>query len=201
MHCREAEKLISLYAGADLPAEEARLVADHLRSCAACRDLLAQFETSRVWLQEQAVVSIDDSFLAEIRAGVRQEIARPDRWTSWFEWPALLLRPRLALASLATLLLIATSIWVMTRQETAAPTPEVVRQNDRPEETTPPPEVKIARVRPAKTRARAVKRAIPPPVKSEEMVAGNESAPEMTRIEFQTADPTIRIIWLAPGKE
>ncbi len=200
MHCREAKNLMPLYAGADLPAEEARLVTDHLRSCAACRDLLADFEASRGWLQEQAAAPLDDSFLAGMRAGVRQEIARPGRWTNWFEWPAWLLRPRFALASLTTLLLIAASIWVMTRQETAPPTPEVVRQNDRPEETTPPTEVKIARVRSAKTRARAVKRAIPRPVKSEEMVAGIETAPAMTRIEFQTADPTIRIIWLAPGK-
>lgn len=198
MQCREAQNLMPLHAANDLPAGQAERMADHLRACAGCRDYQAKFEASRAWLLEQASLSIDEAFLAEIRAGVRREMTRSPRWVDWVKRLTFTPIPRFVMA--AAILLIVAIVWLMSRQHSVAPVippPEVVEHQHRGEVTPSPTEVKMAQNKPNKSRPRARKREI---LRPEGMVAGNEPAPEMTRIEFQTADPNIRIIWLTPAK-
>ena len=237
MRCTHAEKLIPLFAGDDLPAREADALRRHLKSCANCRRLAAEFEESRDWLRGFAAPQFDNVVLDDIRDSVLRDIGRIENRAQWLQWivPGWDLR---FTASVAVLLLIlfATYAYRDRKPQTIPDKESAVKINpgggqkhstgdaQRNDEINPSP---VPAQRPPLNRARRINenRGVkpvrlpdiavvnapivppiinigpvfePPPLGAELAMGDAIFNREMTRIEFQTADPNIRIIWLAP---
>jgi len=240
MRCTHAEKLIPLFAGDDLPAQQAAALRRHLETCANCRRLAAEFEESRDWLRGFAAPQFDEAMLDDLRDSVLRDIGRGENHSRWLQWVVPGWNLRFAL-SMAALLLIAffAAYAYRGKQPQMVPDKENVvktnpggdqkdstggaRQNDKRSKVNRSPVP--AQYPPRKGLRGNVEKSPVKPVQQPDQVIANvtpvapvinigpvvEPPPgddtakatiafnrKMTRIEFQTADPNIRIIWLAP---
>ncbi|HEU0185105.1 MAG TPA: zf-HC2 domain-containing protein [Blastocatellia bacterium] len=223
MLCAHAEKLIPLFAGDDLPAREAEALRLHLESCANCRRLAAEFEESREWLRGFDTPQFDESILDGMRGSVLRDIGRIENRSRRFQWVTLSwqgwnLRFAIA-ASLALLLFCALfSLAINRRRSPHDPesnqaglshgkTPDHGSNDDK--------QIAIDKPVRRKFRRKPIKR---PPEESipieatriePDLITQNmepvDPDPELNRnvlrIEIQTADPNIRIIWFAPNQK
>ncbi|HJQ24068.1 MAG TPA: zf-HC2 domain-containing protein [Blastocatellia bacterium] len=217
MNCRRIEELIPLYVEDDLGEKSASDVRTHLQSCAACRALAAEYEASQAWLRAAEAPDFDEGFVDTIRAGVMRELAAheaappfAERWRSW-------LAPRRLLVATAALLMVFAAVMFLVyanrsrvipadepRAEQNNP-PTVVERQDDGNTTT---ELKQAARRPRRrtvhrpatphdeTVAQQAINTVPAALSPDRGDAGKRA--ETLRIEIQTADPNIRIIWFAP---
>jgi hypothetical protein len=217
MLCAHAEKLIPLFAGDDLPAREADALRLHLESCANCRRLAAEFEESRDCLREFSAPQFDEATLDSMRDAVLRDIDRLENRSRWIQWivPGWKLQ---FMASMSMLLLIVLVAAYAYRGRRPQPDPDkkdvviTIQSRDQHNEgikVTPSP---VPAQRPLRKRARKIieNRVAKPDHAQDREIAhlSLSSSPiniepalfnrEMTRIEFQTADPNIRIIWLTP---
>jgi len=90
MRCAGFEERVSRYVGGDLSAEEAALLAQHLRTCVDCADLARGLEEDRTWLASRPPETVEIDFAA-MRREMRQEIARPRRGWKWLAVAASIL--------------------------------------------------------------------------------------------------------------
>jgi hypothetical protein len=236
MRCAQAEKLIPLYAGDDLPGEQTVELRGHLESCAQCQRLVVEFEESRNWLINCSAPEFDEATLAGVRDRALEEIGRIEKRPGLAEWILPGWNPRFVFAASMALLLIAVSALIVYRQqkspmarpgematdnrknksedppgidrENRRPSNESKVANARPGSHKPPrksfepdlhksPQVKIQPVEPESVLIAQTSTTDQPvnPEPSTNDLAENRN---MLRIEIQTADPNIRIIWLAP---
>src|SRR5262245_53894699 len=91
MNCKQVESWLPLYVSHDLAERKARSVAEHLQTCAACSDVLAEYGAARHLLQDVRPPEFSESDYAGIRQGVWRRIeAEPavttisDRMAAWF---------------------------------------------------------------------------------------------------------------------
>ena len=217
MNCTRIEKLLPLAAGDDLAPREMTQVRAHLAQCAACRAEAAALAESRArWQQPLSDGLFDETFFAALRAATHAELmaeqmkaaareATEKRFALGWFW-----RP-LPLAACAALLLTA-GIWLSHLiQMKGTPPPDIVITPPAPVQPLLPKLFSVAPPKPLL--AQAVKRAKPVTraksllplsleLPSSQLVLAEArsepSAPEMLRMEIQTADPNIRIIWLTP---
>lgn len=172
---------LALWVEDDLPPADAAEVAAHLANCAACRAEVDALRDSQAWLKEGE----EPPFTAEDRAALRTTVLAqlPVRAASPVRiavrtWGALL-------AAAAVLLVV-----VSPRFRREAPSPaSPSRGPSRPAEPAPQPALPTNARRafhPPKTRPSR------PPEPARELA----SAPPGIRIELQSPDPTIRILWL-----
>jgi hypothetical protein len=211
MHCTLAEQLIPLFAGDDLPAGEAAALRAHLDACTACRQQAAEFAASRDWLRAYSTPLFSEAEMENLRDAVHREIAvivRPRTWSDalLLNWT---LRFKMGFAMAAAAILLAATIGLLRGRHSAdRPAPLIGNADVKPPATpdasepiapAPKPRRPIrfgGRPRP-ETRQPVRPPSPEPPVALEPaLVAANN--PEMLRIELQTADPNIRIIWFAP---
>lgn len=231
MTCTRMEQLIPLYVEGDLEADTASAVGGHVKGCAGCRALVAEYEASQGWLHSYTPPDFNEAVLDSVRLGVMRELQEQSARPSFFERLALLLTPRrIVAATAAALMIIAAFLLYNVNHNSNAGLKRAERAFVQPREEKPappfviPPHDVIApdggvkqvnhphRKKPA-TPYLADKNAhrSPRPNKRElhnDTVLANDnrtSVPdesakpqEMLRIELQTADPNIRIIWLAP---
>jgi anti-sigma factor RsiW len=219
VNCTRVQALLPLYAGADLPAHEAERVCAHLETCAPCRDLAEEFAASTAWLQAAPPPEFDEALFAALRADVQQGIAQAESKPSWSERWLSLVNWRWAWVPVLALILLAIALnW---QRQRALPTlqPEKVMVKNRSSQTptptlpgqeTPIRELNRLAVRDGRGRKQMRKGAslgnnvVPQEiaVKLDIAAPSGESVlattQEVTRIEIQTADPNIRIIWLTP---
>ncbi len=223
MNCQNAEQLIPLFVEADLDAAEMQQVTEHLATCDACGEIVAEFEASQSFLRATALPEFDEAGLRAMRTAVQDEIARP----TIADWIALFWHWKFAATSIVCLLLGAFMLY-----QQVAPNPErkqIVVQADRQSLIALPtssderatrsgtvPRV-VASRRPTRKpsqnpSARATARRSVPliaepvtiqPSTALALTASPEIAipaaePEMLRMEIHTADPNIKIIWLTP---
>lgn len=199
--CAQAELLLPLHAGGDLDAGEQQDLQSHLDSCAGCRTMLGEFESSRQWLRRLETPDFPPLVI---------DLPRPVSWpVSLIDRFAFLLQPRFAMAAACILILLATGGWYFMR------TRQMPNQSVARESNTPPKinariiEAPKASVRPAGKRSAPRPKPVVPIPTNDMIIEGLETPvenatiagntdPEMMRIEFQTADPNIRIIWFAP---
>lgn len=182
--------LLPLWVEGDLTTTERAAVDSHLAVCPACQSAAEQLKTSQAWLREAMAVPFDASDRERLRRGVMDRIR-----TEPTERPTCRLALPAALFATAAALLAAFLTWHQHRGSTmqapvlATPPPPTVAEN--PSQTDPQPMT----THPETTRAaRAHVRPLPQQ-ESEPLPQGGP-----TRIEFQTSDPNIRIIWLAQAK-
>lgn len=181
---------LPLWVEGDLSAADLALVEGHLAECPTCQEAAARLQASQAWLREAMTppfIPIDHENLCHaVMAQVRVEAAaKPIR--------RLTVRHGL-LAACAASLLVAALVW---RQEHAAVTLRPLgAPSALPAGATqtvpviPPPMARQGPVRVGPLQE--------PLLRPEEPVSSPIEGP--ARIEFQTADPNIRIIWLAQAK-
>ena len=228
MNCRRMEELIPLYVEGDLDEHSASHVRSHLQACVACRARAAEYEASQAWLRAYGPPDFDEAFVDSIRAGVMRELGASEATPPFVERLKLWLAPRRLAAALivifiALALFIYSSKSRVNHQDDQAAghqsTPPVEKlpdnqnvQPDKPRRISHPPRRTARRAAPllANHLQRDARRAtmpqdhfVAPPLKamSAMPVDSNNAATysqEKLRIEFQTADPNIRIIWFAP---
>lgn len=220
MKCTHIEKLLPLFVENDLDERQIRLIADHLESCISCRSLSEQYAESQGWLRASPAFAFSEKTDAALRDSIRREIAadrKPDsRWSAWGFKSAFAFS-----ATAAILLGMGLSFWRSKpepkpiarskgtiEQPNVSPTradswsnagailSEKRGQQHRPVRQSPP-RIEAVQLPPAPSfrpllilsdHAAALDIAMVQP----------GSPPEMLRIEIQTDDPNIRIIWFAP---
>jgi hypothetical protein len=183
--------LLPLWVEGDLNGTEQAAVDSHLAVCPACRSAAEQLKTSQAWLREAMAAPFDASDQGRLRRRVMDQIrteipAKPVR--------RLTVRPAL-LAACAATLLVATLVWRRGRGDDGgaplllpSPLPEVVQPPTPPD----PPSNRVDRQTASLHHPRGR------PASKPDLEPTPQGEP--TRIEFQTADPNIRIIWLAQAR-
>ena len=194
MNCEKVMELIALDATGDTTAQERALIASHVSSCDHCRAFASEFAPIAL-ASLRGVLPLTASDFAAVRRNVLA--ATEERHSG-------ALRFRFALA--AVVILIAAVTLVMRRESAIPQSTTSVAQTTTvaPPVTKLEPPVVVATmesvpvvtksVRAARPRVtRRAPRPTPPPQTAETDGAA-------LRLEFQTADPDIRIIWIANSK-
>ncbi len=199
MNCPDFETDIALYVGDDLPVERISVVSAHLRDCAACRAFAEEMAECGELVHSFRMVEIApvrvNALRREVVARFLAHRARP-RWFSFF------FQPLWATAVFAVIALGVALGWLSLSFE---PVQEAVRTFPSNVQTgnqtissisTNPPTVSPSQLpHPRRTRLTASKVSKPISTKSEAVSETARVAPEPQRIEIQTADPNVRIIW------
>lgn len=221
MNCRRVEELLPLYAGGDIDSRLTGQVRAHLENCSGCAELAADFEASSKWLAG-ATSELDDALLADMKRGVMRELQTAKPRPGWFELvigaiAGTRLRPAVAAALL--LLFGALTLWVFVGRKASTP----IEAKGRPDQVVSPDQVAIAtddspRVTPKERspgedrhprviprrrsgtpgRRQVLTQIANSPHKVESPSLRPVDSGRMLRIEIQTGDPSIRIIWFAP---
>jgi hypothetical protein len=218
MNCAQSSKLLPLYTGDDLSAVETAQVRMHLTQCPTCAAEAEAFTGTRNWMANLAP-QFDEDFYADLCHRVRAELIqqRDNTGWVWLSW----LRP--APITALILLLLVSGLWLfqkkgapVTRIAITPPTPQLPERKLLPAS----PNKLLAQSHSRTRRAPRSQSLIPvlpnlpqrevalvllamPPLSAQTDFTENTetdvaAAPEMLRIEMQTADPNIRIIWLTP---
>jgi hypothetical protein len=228
MNCRRIEKLIPLYVEGDIGEHDASPLQSHLQSCAACRALVAEYEASQAWLRAAEpdfdAAFVDTIRAGVMRELAASEAAPPfvERLRRWLAPRRLAAVTAALVVILMALLIYSGRSRVHHRDDQIArqPVSPVEKQN---EGLNPAPEAKLkAGDQPkrhlsrrlgsalAKDSPRNVRRARTPqnnlvaqqPLHLKPAVPVDDrpatKGAERLRIDIQTADPNIRIIWFAP---
>ena len=219
MNCQQVEKLLPLYAGRDLEEIRAALVTEHVQTCAACARVADEYRESVQLMEQFAPPVFSEAVYTGIRQRVLREIEAEAMAPAWSQTIASVFRPRLTWA-IASVLLIVVSIFaiyfIINRgnvEQLANKAPAKVqpgtqeRSNSGPQDNKradlPPPvntsgkKQHLAGVsQPQRKRSRdtnTVAAKSPEPV----LFPPRDSATlvKALRVEIQTKDPKIRIIW------
>lgn len=228
MNCTQVEKLIPLHVGNDLPMEQAAVVSAHLKDCTSCQELAAEFGASREWLGAFTTPTFDEAVLDEMRAAVWQKVAQAEPQPAMLTLLTAWWRPRYAVV-MAVLLLLAGLIFYAHRQQRTLVKENSVARHETNQERSkltpapgshdidktktvvtaqPPPRRRSLRQLSVAIKPRAVAlpaQAIAITTSDTDLIlpqaAQQPAVQEMARIEFQTADPNIRIIWLTAPEQ
>lgn len=176
--------LLPLWVEGDLPRDTAVTVEDHLIGCLACREAADRLYQSQTWLRE----ALASPFVSADQDRLRQAVMARIR-TEPTGAPTRRFAPAPALLAAAAVLVVVVLTWNRPRK---LATPGFASGSATATETAAPahplpPRPELAKAAPPQAQARWRPRPDPAAL----------PRGEPTRIEFQTADPTIRIIWLA----
>ncbi len=209
MNCTRIETWLPLYASSDLPALQLAQVRAHLAQCESCAASAEEFVAAHEWLRHVAAPQFDEAFYADLRYAVRQELASQPVRSMWLR--LLWLKPCAVAAAVLLLAIFSLRLF----QTKGVPRSDIVKTLTSPQQPdaarAPMPLTnQLAQTQKAvmtprrivRQRVRAVPQAETAPAEivasAEPAPAPNTAEPEMLRIEMQTADPNIRIIWLTP---
>ena len=223
MNCRRVEKLMPLYVGGDVRPGAANRIASHLLQCSRCDRLAEEYQDIQSWLRGVEGPLFDDALFHELKQGVLQQVAsaRPASMATggppWGRKYALALT-----VVLAIFLGAAAVIYVYQSRANVGPAlvaGKVVPENEETTLSDPPSSapkkapvaasagIRILRIKrhsksPLIARDRLERPIVARTSTSTEQAAassteGSNRDHEPLRIEFQTSDPHIRIIWFA----
>jgi hypothetical protein len=232
LSCKRMTRMMPLYIAGELSAGRLQKSAQHLRACAACRELADEFHESKALVAEAySMPEFGEEFYAEIRNAVLDKIAieraLPKRTIFGHSW---VYAATLAIVVIASgfLLLRYSSNDTPNRSILTPPTADLIVPRATGTDSTPrqvlssdskrrravrlggrqlktirrtsplEQEGEIARVRPLATEVAPASVTI----FGEPLTTASSDANQVSRIEIQTADPNIRIIWFGPqGRE
>jgi len=217
MNCRRVQKLLPLYIEGDLGSEQMSRIAEHVEWCGQCNWIADEYRESQSWIRGASALEFDEGSLDRMKAGVLSEIsAQPknapilsslssfaERWT----------RRNVAFAITAIIVFLA-GFYVYRAVQRPAAAPQFQANDEKPQSTheqnavkpnvtAPDPGIRPVN-HPKRRRISSADTARFSTSKRTETFARTaEPAPaldskDMLRIEMQTADPMIRIIWFAP---
>ena len=224
MNCKQAEELLPLYAGRDLEEERAMLVAEHVQTCAACASVADEYSESIQLTEQLGPVDFSEAVYAGIRKRVLCEIEKETLAPPWSQTIASLFRPRLpwAVASVLVMLVSMLLIYFIVKRGNNEPQwadkrPAMVQpeknEDSGPRHNAPPSESnggekqQIAGAHPRRKRFRAKSTETMSIANNFSRQPGNVPEGEVSphpdsaalsktlRVEIQTKDPNIRIIW------
>jgi anti-sigma factor RsiW len=215
MNCKQTEELLPLYAGRDLEEERATLVTEHLQTCAACARVANEYRESLLLTEQFAPPVFSEAVYAGIRQRVQREIATEARAPAWSHTIASLFRSRLTWA-IASMLLIVVSLFAIyfmmnrgnVEPQLANQPPANVEPGTNERSKSGPPDSSVpagvhtggdkqhlARGHQLQRRKRSrdtlADRVNTVAAKSPEATSTSKTL----RLEIQTKDPKIRIIW------
>lgn len=181
MTCQSVQDQLPLWVEGELSAGEAAAVTAHLDQCQACRGAAQALRTSQAWLKEMPAAPFDATDRALLRRAVldRIQAQAPRKGGQSWRWPLLL--------AAGTLLLLVPSLRPRPSVLPAPRSEPVLPQAD----PAPQPVAQLADPAPTQVLS-AQSRPRPTP-----RLAQAQQEPTITRIELQTDNPQIRIIWLA----
>jgi Putative zinc-finger len=208
VNCTQIETWLPLYASADLPEAQLAQVRAHLAQCETCAASAAEFAAAREWLHGTAAPEFDEAFYADLRYAVQQELAAQPARVAW--WP-LHWKPLLVAAALLLLTIFSLRLF----QTKGVPTTDIVNLPASPQlpdavREPMPPINKLAQTLKSRVPLRKQGNALRIKLEEKDTIAAvmtkpamagatkTVTEPMMARIEIQTADPNIRIIWLSP---
>ena len=223
MNCKQAEELLPLYAGRDLEDSHATLVSEHLQTCAACASVADEYSESIQLTEQLAPVDFSEAVYAGIRKRVLYEIEKEVLAPSWSQTIASLFQPRLTWAMASVLLMLVSMflIYFIVKRGNNEPqradkrpamvqpgTTEGPRRDEPPSKSTGGEKQQQAGVHPPRrkrfraksTEAVSIANNVsrqPGNVPEGEVSPHPDSAAlsKTLRVEIQTKDPNIRIIW------
>jgi hypothetical protein len=223
MNCSRIEELIPLYVECDLESDEAGRVSAHVETCGSCSALVAEYESSQAWLRVNTLPDFDEAMLEDMKRGVMRGIDEARERPSFFGFFARPLMPSRAFAAVAALLIIfaAVALYIYWGKSSAVSNESNLAHDTSTTEKAPEPDdLKPAQVANSIVRSNRVKRypgrvygrnrsgerpkfdRVIRPETDNTVAQKTADVPteteEMTRIEIQTGDPNIRIIWFSP---
>ena len=189
--CRRVEPLLALAAGADLSPARSRVVEEHLRGCAACREAAEAFAATIHTLRELPALELSPEESAQLRRSVWERIEGERGGSnvairrSGPAWGTARWAAAAAVVGLALLL-----HWRGARED-RAPGPAAV----------PPSRAAIAPPRAGPPSSAAAERKPAPRIAGRRTPLRARPLPEPhatqpVRIELSTPDPDVRIVWL-----
>ena len=213
MNCKNVEPLLSLYVGSDLEEEYSRLVAAHLQSCTKCTLAADEYAGARQLLQEYEPPFISDEIYAGIREQVLNNIERESHAPVRPGIFSQLVQPRMRWITAALLLAISvTALYLIRNPLRQLPNDQQVAvRTTKPNQTGSRADVRsenssasaVATTRRPITRKRKANLSVVATHRSREsdkttkVDSQPSSAPAPLRVEMQTSDRNIRIIWLS----
>lgn len=218
MECKYVKEKVWLYVEGDLKQKELGAVERHVAFCPDCAGLVEEVRDSQAWLRSSEPASFDEAFLASVRRGARAKIA--DCQTSRLQcaamWAQVNFKP-LILACPSLLLVCWLGLhWANERDRNArssgsgTTSDAMARKEDEKTAVATPPGNRDVKERAVGGRTRRVRKRVhqAPPDEVEDEATQAASATQAAnhdtysvplRIEIQTEDPNVRIIWFAPG--
>jgi hypothetical protein len=215
MNCKQTEELLPLYAGRDLEEERATVVTEHLQTCAACARVANEYRESVRLTEQFAPPVFSEAVYAGIRQRVQREIETEALAPAWPHTIASLFRSRLTWAIASMLLIVVSMFAIYFMMNRGNVEPQLANQppanvqpgtNERsksgPPDSSLPAGVNTGRDKQHLARGRQLERR----KRSRDTLADRVNtvaakSPEATstsktlRLEIQTKDPKIRIIW------
>ena len=200
MQCQRIERLMPLYVGGDLAEADLAAVVAHVAGCARCAALADEFRASVALVRQYSEPAVDAAFYAAIRGDVLRRVSAlspPWRWV----------RPAAIAASVA-LVAIAIALAVLalrSRQDIGSP--GIVESDPEPSAPTIEPYRGPGNVAPDEPRRRPTQRVVylparrhrrPPAPAHGDLAIQPVDTNDVLRIEYQTSDPNVRIIWFVP---
>ena len=224
MNCEYVEQLLPLYSGRDLEEERSMLVADHLQACERCAQVANEYAQVNQLLQRFEAPAFGDAVYAGIRRQVLNEIERKSHTVvSQFFASLVPLRMRWVTAALM-LVMSVTAVYFISKRSSQAPSDVIVADGSRKssDSVAPAPvaakDDKAVKAGPISRRSRQREKVL---VTDRRMFASKaaltkglsspsnrlvepgvdlsqpSSASAPLRVEIQTSDRNIRIIWLS----
>jgi hypothetical protein len=226
MNCKNVEPLLSLYVGGDLEQEHWRLVAAHLQFCTECNRVADEYATANQLLQRYEPPFFSDKIYAGIRTRVLNDIERKSNASVWpnifSQLFSALVQPRMRWVTAALLVAISVIALDLSRKPsrhpgndqqvavgTAAPAPTAGEAGVLPGNSDEAAGLSsLSRKDHGPVALSRSSRGPRGPIKRQAnggVVATNlageldkpSSAPAPLRMEMQTNDRNIRIIWLS----
>ena len=216
MSCEKYELLIALEVTGDLSPRELAKVETHLAACPACREFAAEMQTSQAAVHLLSETEFSEAACADLRRSVMNEVAvrssGPDFWRRLFRpfgWRYAALAGLFALLFLSAMFYLKQSdpqpVVAGNQNQARQNLPDVKPETAKDAESQQQKPVQPRRHKPA-SRAKFVK--APEPESRNDMAvvkplpepgpvnATDEAADDSKiRMEIQTRDPNVRIIW------
>ena len=206
MNCDRARKLLPLFAGEDLDAKDSGAVEEHVARCPECRAFSEELSGSLAWLRSAGAPPASEAEYAEMRrrvwrrVGERGSAAQP----AFLQWRKAAFAAAVVLTAIVGTFLFyrraprETAIVAATSLAPNIPTPAAVLPGGRGAAPSPLPYDTEAGGLPAprveSPPAEHVATNSPGRVRRQRSVRGESAG--VDRIEFRTANPNVRIIWL-----
>lgn len=203
MTCARVETLLALHVEGDLGADASRAVEAHMAECPGCRAEAAAYKRSQSFLREDGPAPFDERDYAEIRRAVREQLAeKASRSTIVRRVTGFFLegkRGTPALAAAACLLLVAAIALRPFQKHTQEPPRAAAAQALFPSKQIPlrSPELSpVVRTSEAQALFPSEQKTSITVARKPPLLARAAIASAVSRIELQTENPNVRIIWL-----
>jgi hypothetical protein len=223
MNCTHTKRLIPLYVGGDLNTQQVAGVRRHIETCEQCRDIVAEFAESQSWLRDFTAPQFDETVFENLRDAVREEIARTESRPSLFDLLTPVWNLRSVISASLALALLTVGLMLYTNRSkspdrsltTSSPASVARQKQEVIANTDPAPQNRRRKLATAHHSRRKTETNLPAVALNNHFGGSELTLPthsdittrqdayedpdrEMMRIEIQTADPNIRIIWIAP---